>query len=259
MNLKFSKYHGCGNDFVMIDNRDGVFGDITTPKIQGICDRHTGIGADGIILLENTDEALFRMRYFNALEGDETMCGNGARSVVAFARDLGLVGDEEIKFLAHDGIHKAEILENGEVSVSMADFDTPTSHNKGFVCNTGCPHYVETISDTDNFDLIPYAKSIRYSTDFPTGINVNIIENGEEFKMRTYERGVEDETLACGTGAVAVAGTLARDLAVGEEKEFVIKARGGELKVRLSKTENGFKNVWLIGPATKAFEGELPC
>lgn len=242
---------------MMIDNRDGAIGVITIEKIRSICDRHTGVGADGIILLENTDEALFRMRYFNALEGDETMCGNGARSVVAFARDLSLVGDEEISFLAHDGIHRAKILKNGEVSVSMSDFETPISHNKGFVCNTGCPHYVETVPDTQSFDLIPYAKSIRYSVDFPTGINVNIIENGKELKMRTYERGVEDETLACGTGAVAVAGTLATNLAEGEEKEFNIQALGGNLKVRLTRTKTGFENVWLTGPAIKAFEGEI--
>ena len=243
----------------MIDNREGVFGVISIDKIRSICDRHTGVGADGIILLENTDEALFRMRYFNAQEGDETMCGNGARSIVAFARDLGLFGDEEISFLAHDGIHKAKILENGEVSVSIADFETPTSHNKGFVCNTGCPHYVETVSNTESFDLIPYAKSIRYSADFPTGINVNIVESGEELKMRTYERGVEDETLACGTGAVAVAGTLATSLDEGDENEFSIRARGGNLKVRLTRTKTGFENVWLIGPAIKAFEGEITC
>jgi diaminopimelate epimerase len=257
MIIKFSKYHGCGNDFVMIDNREGVFGVIDIEKIRKICNRHTGIGADGIILLENTDEALFRMRYFNALEGDETMCGNGARSIVAFARDLGLISDREISFLAHDGIHKALILENREVSVSMSDFEAPTSHNKGFVCNTGCPHYVETVPNTESFDLIPHARSIRYSPDFPTGINVNIVECDDELKMRTYERGVEEETLACGTGAVAVAGTLASNLPAGEEKEFSIRARGGNLKVRLTKTKNGFENVWLTGPAIKAFEGNL--
>lgn len=258
MNLKFSKYHGCGNDFIMIDNRAGEFGEISVKKIQDLCDRHTGIGADGIILVEQTPEADFRMRYFNALLGDETMCGNGARCVVAFAHELGIIKDKAI-FLANDGIHEGEILGDGNVSISMADVVQLEKYKNGFICDTGCPHYVEVREQIENLDLIPFAKEIRYSKDFPEGINVNIVEIDDGIKMRTYERGVEDETLACGTGAVAVAVSLAGDMTEGEEREFSIKARGGDLRVRLTKRGSGFQNVSLAGPAVRSFEGGVVC
>ncbi len=255
MELKFSKYHGAGNDFVMIDNRDGVFGEPTVEKIKKICDRHKGIGADGIILLNDSEGIDFKMRYFNADLGDETMCGNGTRCIVAFARELGII-QNQARFLAHDGAHEADVLPDGNIAVKMADVAFPQKHGEGFVCDTGCPHYVEVRKDIENLDLIPFAQEIRYSQDFPNGVNVNVIEMKEgAIPMRTYERGVEDETLACGTGAVAVAVTLAKDAPDGQETEYVLDAKGGTLKIKLTKKDDHFENVWLIGPAEKAFEG----
>jgi|JI10StandDraft_1071094.scaffolds.fasta_scaffold03731_12 diaminopimelate epimerase len=257
MQLHFSKYHGAGNDFVMIDNREGVFGDITVEKIQSICNRHTGVGADGIILLDTYAGLDFRMRYFNADLGDETMCGNGTRCIVAFAHQLGIIKNKA-RFQGRDGMYEAEILSEGIVSTHMQDVHIAKAHKDGFVCDTGCPHYVEAVSDTTKVDIVPFGRAIRYSSDFPSGINVNVVEVVDgDIRMRTYERGVENETLACGTGAVAVAVTLAKDARDGEKKHFKIKAPGGDLEVRLTREGDMFTDVWLTGPAVKAFEGTI--
>ncbi len=255
MNLIFSKYHGAGNDFIMIDNREGAFGEPTVEKIRALCNRHTGIGADGIILLEDVANIDFRMRYFNADLGDEAMCGNGTRCIVQFARDLGIVTNHA-RFLGKECLYEAEVLDDGNIAVHMQDVEIPTRYKEGFVCQTGCLHYVETKDEIEKFDLIPYAREIRYHEDFPNGVNVNIVKVTEgAIPMRTYERGVEDETLACGTGAVAVAAMLAKDLPEGEEAEYAIEAKGGDLRVKLTRKGDHFEKVWLIGPAVKSFEG----
>lgn len=257
MQLHFSKYHGAGNDFVMIDNREGVFGEITVEKIQKICDRHMGVGGDGIILLEHADTADFRMRYFNADLGDETMCGNGTRCIAAFARELGIVVDSA-RFQGKDGVYEAEIFPDGTVATHMQDVNSIEEYKKGFTCDTGCPHYVEKVDSVASVDMVLFGRAIRYSSDFPNGINVNIVEDKErDLRMRTYERGVEDETLACGTGAVAVAVTMAQGARDGEKLVYKIAAPGGNLEVRLEKKGEIYTNIWLVGPAVKAFEGTI--
>lgn len=253
MNIAFEKYHGAGNDFVMIDNRTLFFDKKDINLIATICERRIGIGADGLILLENDTETDFEMVYYNADGHESTMCGNGGRCLVAFAKSLGII-QNETTFVAIDGLHKATIDKNNNVNLQMKNVDFIEKINDDFVLDTGSPHYVKIVEEYSE-KFVNEAQSIRNSKRFiEEGINVNFIKvKGENIEIRTYERGVEDETLACGTGCVAAALSV---MTLNEKINFVnLKAMGGQLKVTATRTENGFENVWLFGPTANVFKG----
>ncbi|TNE81805.1 MAG: diaminopimelate epimerase [Bacteroidetes bacterium] len=258
MRLRFYKYQGTGNDFILIDNRNELL-PRSNPELYGAwCDRRFGIGADGLILLQNKEGYDFEMVYFNSDGRESTMCGNGGRCIVQFAHDRGLIEDET-RFLAVDGPHDARI-EKGIVSLHMQDVQGVESIGADFYLNTGSPHYVQfTNSDVGSIDLTTVAKSIRYNDRFAKeGTNVNLVEAKDHcLEVRTYERGVEDETYSCGTGVTAVA-LVNHICSENGSYRQAIHTPGGDLAVSLTKTgEGSFSDVWLHGPATFVFEGEL--
>ncbi|MBJ6368996.1 diaminopimelate epimerase [Snuella sedimenti] len=257
MQQTFYKYQGTGNDFVMIDNRQQTFDKNNTKYVAHLCDRRFGIGADGLILLENHDTLDFKMVYYNADGNESSMCGNGGRCLVAFAKQLGVISNKAV-FEAIDGVHHATIA-NGIVRLQMQDVDTIERYDKHLFLNTGSPHHVQFEEHLEDFDIKAQGSKIRYGAPYnEAGTNVNFVKKVKDdiFAVRTYERGVEDETLSCGTGVTAVAlamhsiGELITNLAT-------LKVQGGELQVSF-EVENGlYKNVWLIGPATLVFSGEI--
>lgn len=258
MELQFHKYQGTGNDFVMIDNRQHLFPKNDTKLIEKLCDRRFGIGADGLILLENDAATDFRMVYYNSDGNQSSMCGNGGRCLVAFAKSLGIITNKTI-FIATDGLHNATILENGIVSLQMKDVSEVKIETDYTFLNTGSPHHVTMVDDIQNFDVKNNGATIRYSNLYgKEGSNVNLVSQLSEnhFRLRTYERGVEDETLSCGTGATATA--IAMN-AIGKtaSREITLDVQGGSLKVTFETTNKGYENVFLIGPATFVFEGEI--
>ncbi len=256
MKLKFYKYQGTGNDFVMIDNRELSIDKTDLAIAKKLCDRKFGIGADGLILIESHAELDFEMIYFNA-DGTQSFCGNGSRCAVAFANQLGVI-QESAKFLAIDGIHEAKIA--GEhVELKMGDFPSFEKHQNHYFIHTGSPHYIQYRKGVSELELVAEAHKIRYNERFRTeGTNVNYVEkqNDNSLKMRTYERGVEDETLSCGTGATAVA--LSGSSEFNLTSPVAIHVPGGQLEIKFNKvSEEQFSDIWLIGPATKVFEGEI--
>nr|WP_321236623.1 diaminopimelate epimerase [uncultured Psychroserpens sp.] len=257
MQLTFYKYQGTGNDFVMIDNRQGVFDSSDTKRVAFLCDRRFGIGADGLILLENHDACDFKMVYFNADGNQSSMCGNGGRCITAFANFLGVI-DNQATFEAIDGLHKATI-ENGLVSLQMQDVNTIENHESHVFLDTGSPHHVEMTKYLKNLDVKKNGRKIRSGSPYnEAGSNVNFVykNTNDNFSVRTYERGVEDETYSCGTGVTAVA--LAMHY-IGETKKNLItlQTEGGELKVSFERYAEGYTNIWLIGPATQVFKGYI--
>lgn len=258
MQIQFYKYQGTGNDFVMIDNRRELFPKDNVALIEKICDRRFGIGADGLILLENDTDTDFRMVYYNSDGNQSSMCGNGGRCLTAFAHKLGLIGNDTL-FIATDGLHKATILENGNVSLQMKDVEEVRIESGYVFLNTGSPHHVLMVEELEHFDVKTHGARIRYSDLYgKAGSNVNFVIqiSDDHFRVRTYERGVEDETLSCGTGATAVA--IAMN-AVGKTDSKVIHldVQGGKLKVSFTKKDNGYTDVFLEGPAKLVFEGIL--
>ena len=260
MKLVFHKYHGTGNDFILIDNRNNIF----NPEervISSLCHRRFGIGADGLMTLNNHPEADFEMKYYNADGREGTMCGNGGRCITAFARFLNII-NKNTKFLAIDGIHKAKVLaEFGDtslISIQMQDVAITDQKESWFFLDTGSPHYVEFVDSIDNKDVYNDGKKIRWDKRFqPEGTNVNFVEvSGNSLMVATFERGVEDVTLSCGTGVTASA--LAESFIKGIEKDsFDILTYGGELKVRFKKTNDKFTDIWLEGPAERVFSCEI--
>lgn len=256
--MKFYKYQGTGNDFVMIDNRLENFPKNNTKLIESLCDRRFGIGADGLILLENDNSTDFKMVYYNSDGNESSMCGNGGRCLVAFAKSLNVI-DYKTTFIATDGLHNATIDENGIVSLQMKNVDEVKIESEYVFLNTGSPHHVTLVNDLENYDVKENGATIRYSDLYgKAGSNVNFVNQISEnhFALRTYERGVEDETLSCGTGATATA--IAMN-AIGKTNSDAIdiNVEGGKLKVTFEKSEKGFEKVFLIGPATFVFEGEI--
>lgn len=252
--IQFHKYQGTGNDFVMIDNRDSAFDKLSLNRIAALCDRRFGIGADGVILIENTPDADFEMVYFNP-DGSQSLCGNGSRCAVMFANYLGLIQNETM-FKAIDGIHKASISGN-EVSLLMHDVLDYEEIGEDFLIDTGSPHYIKYVADTDQLDPVAEGRKIRYADRFAKdGVNVNFLElvSDSVLKIRTYERGVEGETYSCGTGCTAAALSLGLK---SELSEVSLKAIGGDLKVSFTKEDNTFRNIYLIGPASAVFSGEI--
>lgn len=258
MTIHFSKYQGTGNDFVMIDNRNNHFPSENTKLIEQLCDRRFGIGADGLILLENDNSSDFKMVYFNSDGNQSSMCGNGGRCLVAFAKKLEIISNET-NFIATDGPHFATIDQNGTVSLQMKDVNEVKISDQYIFLNTGSPHHVEIVDDLKNFDVKNTGAEIRYSSLYgKSGSNVNFVhqENPETFSLRTYERGVEDETLSCGTGATAVAIAMnATGRTVSEQ--IKLNVEGGKLEVSFKKENNQYKDVFLKGPATFVFEGKI--
>jgi diaminopimelate epimerase len=258
MTVKFYKYQGTGNDFIMIDNRAYGLNKQATQLVGHLCNRRFGIGADGLIYLQDKTGYDFEMVYFNSDGRESTMCGNGGRCLIQFARQMGII-TTHCKFMAIDGEHDGQILNDGRVSLKMKDVDAIQNMNGEFVLNTGSPHYVRFASYIDKMDVITDAKAIRYSETFAAnGINVNFVEkkSDREIFVRTYERGVEDETLSCGTGVVA--SVLAFAAKSGQTiNEVSVQTLGGNLQVRFEADGRGFKNIYLIGPAEMVFEGTV--
>lgn len=251
--MKFYKYQGTGNDFVMIDNRDLQFLKDKN-HIEKLCDRRFGIGGDGLILLENDEKSDFKMVYYNSDGNESTMCGNGGRCIVAFAHFLDIF-EEKTQFVAIDGLHDAEI-KNGIVKLKMIDVETINQDNENFVLDTGSPHFVKFVSDIENFDVYNNGHAIRNSEAYKKeGINVNFVEkiSENEIFVRTYERGVEDETYSCGTGVTAASLVFLKDK---NQNSVNVKVLGGNLKVYAEQYGNSFKNVWLEGPAKQVFRGK---
>ena len=257
MKIHFYKYQGAGNDFIMVDNRDLSFPKTNTQLINKLCDRRFGIGADGLILLEPSKNEDFTMVYFNADGNEGSMCGNGGRCIVAFAKQLAVINNETT-FNAVDGLHFASI-ENEIVSLKMIDVtDIEVSDTHSFL-NTGSPHHVSFSKNISDLNVKEVGAKIRYGAPyFETGTNVNFAEEitTDSFKVRTYERGVEDETLACGTGVTAVA-IAAHNSNKTSGNSIKVEVLGGNLEVSFEKIKNTYTNVFLKGPAQFVFEGNI--
>lgn len=259
--ILFYKYQGAGNDFILIDNRNGGFDPKNRDLIAKLCDRRFGIGADGLMLLNNNENISnsldFEMLYFNADGREGTMCGNGGRCLVAFARDLNIV-DTYTVFLAVDGQHDATIS-GGQVKLGMIDVNNVARDGEAYVLNTGSPHYVKFVNDLQNLDVYSEGYSIRNSEPYKKeGINVNFVEKeADGYFCRTFERGVENETFACGTGVTAAAMAIA----IQETREgairIPIRVLGGQLEISFEKVGDTFRNVYLKGPARFVFKGEI--
>ncbi|MFW6326883.1 MAG: diaminopimelate epimerase [Bacteroidota bacterium] len=255
--IHFFKYQGTGNDFILIDNRDFSFDSANVDLIESLCHRRFGIGADGLMLLEPSETTSFTMRYYNSDGRESTMCGNGGRCIAAFASNLGVVQRGEFfTFEAVDGTHEA-VVDGEMVSLKMVDVSGFQEKKNGIFIDTGSPHFIKFVDDPDLEDVFNEGKYWRNHSDFsPGGTNVNFVGkpvNGE-IKMRTFERGVENETWSCGTGAVASA--IASFIIERKSKSFVMKVPGGKLTVSFDSTEaGGFKNVWLKGPVKYVFNG----
>jgi diaminopimelate epimerase len=264
----FYKYQGTGNDFIMIDDREATFPVTNAQLVAELCDRRFGIGGDGLILLQKDADMSFFMKYYNADGNESSMCGNGGRCIAAFANRLGVIADTA-RFRAVDGPHDAIIseLENGDSFVKLkmipvSSTDKRNSHT--FVLNTGSPHYVSFIeTNLNELELVDEAKKIRYNDEFAKdGINVNFatITGETSISIRTYERGVEDETFSCGTGVTAAALSLARMKKLPSGHYIInVKVVGGELKVSYDYDDasGAFSNIWLQGPATFVYEGTV--
>ncbi len=254
--VRFEKYQGTGNDFIMIDNRDELIDRNNLDFVRKWCDRKFGVGADGLILIENHPDYDFELVYFNS-DGSQSFCGNGSRCGVRFAQALGLI-EKQTTFLAIDGVHEAFIDNNDLVHLKMNDvFEVERGENYTFL-NTGSPHYIIEKEDLSDFDLLAEARSVRYNGRFKAeGTNVNFVQVKEDgFRVRTYERGVEDETLSCGTGVTAVA--ISKSAEQPGSYRFKIYVEGGVLEVSYHLDEDGhFTDVYLIGPGEKVFEGVL--
>jgi len=258
MNIVFYKYQGTGNDFILIDDRNGEYNSLNKAQIEKLSDRRFGIGADGLILLQQADGYDFKMKYYNSDGNESSMCGNGGRCIAQFAFDLGIVANKT-NFIASDGPHDAEIL-SGLVKLKMKDVADIKMIDDFFILNTGSPHYVQWVEEAGEVDVFFEGKKVRNSEPFKQeGINVNFVQNLQSvIKVRTYERGVENETYSCGTGVVASALVkVFTDFPTDGDYEINVETLGGKLSVKATREGNGFKNVWLIGPATYVFKGSI--
>lgn len=253
--MHFYKYQATGNDFVLIDNRDNKFS-FSKEQIEKICDRKFGVGADGLMLIEKHPILDFNVVYYNS-DGSQSLCGNGSRAAVQFASFLGMVNGKT-EFNAYDGAHGAEILQAGIIRLRMNDVTNVKEGGDHFFINTGSPHYVKFVKDIQDFPVVDEGKKIRYSDSYkPGGTNVNYVEllPDNVIFVRTYERGVEDETLSCGTGVTAAA--LAASFK-GYSSPVIVKTKGGDLSVEFKSGQSGtFQEIYLIGPAKRVFEGNL--
>ncbi len=257
MQLDFFKYHGTGNDFIILDNREQKYNELTPLQVEFLCHRKFGIGADGVMMLNKRSGYDFEMKYHNSDGAEGSMCGNGARCLVKFAYDIGM-HKNVYRFIAIDGDHEAE-LENSVIKLKMKDVSNVEFRNNAFVLNTGSPHLVKLVPDVLELDVVENGREIRYSKEFnKEGINVNFVETLEvdEIYVRTYERGVEDETMSCGTGVVASAIISAHN-EIGFNR-VEVRTPGGKLSVEYDKLgEHKFVNIWLSGPAIRVYKGQI--
>ncbi len=257
MQITFYKYQGTGNDFVMIDNRQNLFPKNNHQLISKFCDRKFGIGADGLILLESSDNYDFTMKYYNADGNEGSMCGNGGRCIVAFAKLLKII-NTHTTFDAIDGVHKANII-GDLVSLKMNDVLNIKEFSNDFFLDTGSPHHITYVNHITEINVKSRGAEIRYGAPyFEKGTNVNFVEQKNEntFSVRTYERGVENETLSCGTGvtAVAIASHRAKKT---NQNSIILETLGGSLEVSFTYDNNYYKNVFLKGEATLVFNGKI--
>lgn len=255
--IQFFKYQGAGNDFILIDNRSNQIS-LHQEQIKKLCDRHFGIGADGLMLLEKSHLADFKMIYFNADGNPSTMCGNGGRCIVAFAQKLGIIHGYTT-FEAIDGLHYAEILSDNTIKLQMKKVTNIQDYQDHFVLDTGSPHYVTIIPEWKDINVVEKGRAIRNLPEFQkNGINVNFmqIKDPNHILVRTYERGVENETLACGTGVTACAIVTAH-LHQLNHANIYVNTPGGELQVHLERNHHQYQNIYLIGNAEYVFCGEI--
>lgn len=260
MLVHFSKYHGTGNDFVMIDGRKQDTSFFSTEVIRRLCDRRFGIGADGLIILENSRGADFAMRYFNADGREGSMCGNGGRCITAFALSLGIISDTGT-FEGIDGLHEASILPGGEIRLKLGNVEGIKQLEDGYQLDTGSPHFVQFVSDLDQVDVEAKGKQIRQEPRFGNGgVNVNFVEpgpHGNQISVRTFERGVEAETWSCGTGVTAAAITAAYH-AASDNLTYEVSTRGGMLEVTFQAQANQrYTDIYLKGPASHVYDGTI--
>jgi len=258
MQIPFFKYQGTGNDFVIVDQFHESFLSVDDQEtIQHLCNRRFGIGADGLILLEPSDKNSFKMIYFNADGKEGSLCGNGARCAVACSHDLSKFGRSG-KFEAVDGTHSAKIMKDGSIELKMQNLEAVEVGHGYYILNTGSPHYIAFVEDLSDLDIVDAGRAIRYADRFrESGINVNFVEEQKDaIIVGTYERGVEDETLSCGTGvtASALAHALKNEL---NDKKIKVKTKGGDLSIKYKRTSAGFENIWLCGPAKRVFTGSI--
>jgi len=259
MSITFYKYQGTGNDFILIDNRSLQFPKNNTKLVASLCDRKFGIGADGLILLENDELSDFEMIYYNADGNEGSLCGNGGRCTVAFARYLNIINDKTT-FNASDGEHMASI-KNDIVSLQMQDVSEIREKPDYVFLDTGSPHHVQLIHNIQDFKVVKEGRKLRYGLYGESGSNINFVEATDKddvFVVRTYERGVEDETLSCGTGVTAVALAMHNAKKVNSEK-VTIQTEGGELKVHFREEDGIYRDIFLIGPAQQVFKGQIEC
>lgn len=257
MRVLFSKYQGTGNDFVMLDNLSGQYDDLTIDQIQFLCNRKLGVGADGLIKISRSSNSDFEADYFNA-DGSKSFCGNGARCSVAYAKKLGII-EEDTVFSAIDGNHSASI-KAGLVRLEMMDVNDVSRDGDAYVLDTGSPHYVQFVEDSASIDIIDFGKKIRYNSKYEEiGINVNLaqaLDNGS-ISVKTYERGVEDETLSCGTGVTACALVYKMQNRQPSIDKVEVVTKGGILYVECEIEGGRFNNIWLTGPAIHVYDGEI--
>lgn len=255
MKILFNKYEGTGNDFIIIRNTPRLIEHSDSRIISWLCDRHFGIGADGLILVEDREGFDFDMVFFNSDGNKSTMCGNGGRSVASYF--MHLTGKREVTFIAGDGPHVATMSGDDQVALSINNVKEITETPYGILVNTGVPHLVVFREDIDNLDLISFARPLRHASFFaPAGVNVNVVEiSGSGLRVRTFERGVEDETLSCGTGVTASAIAAAYTGKIVTDRVNV-SVKGGFLNVSFKLTKEGAEGIRLTGPATFVFSGE---
>ncbi|WP_121355483.1 diaminopimelate epimerase [Flavisolibacter nicotianae] len=257
MRIHFFKYQGTGNDFVILDNRNNEFS-LSKKQVAFLCHRRFGIGADGLMLLNAHPQYDFEMKYYNSDGAESSMCGNGGRCLVKFAADRGIL-KRDYRFLAIDGVHEASVEIDGTVSLKMNDVDSVRFDHGKYILNTGSPHYVDLVDDVLHMDVVERGRQVRYSDAFKKqGINVNFVQQTVEpdkIIVRTYERGVEDETYSCGTGVTAAALVCFHN--ENGYNRVDVKTKGGDLSVEFDRVDDSYRNIWLIGPAIKVFEGEI--
>ena len=256
MIIDFYKYHGTGNDFVLIDNRSLFFDKNNLELISKICSRHTGVGADGLILLENDNHYDFKMIYFNSDGKQTSMCGNGGRCVISFAKKLNIINDN-VTFLAIDGLHEG-IINEDIIKIKMIKVSNIDEAHNGCLLDTGSPHFVKFCSSVNNINVFDSGRELRNNKEISEdGVNINFTEiiDNSSIKVRTYERGVENETLSCGTGVIASA-LSAHSKGLVDSNRIKISTLGGELFVSFD-FKNVYDNIWLEGPAIEVFKGQI--
>lgn len=259
MQIPFYKYQGTGNDFILIDNRKGTIQNLSSNVIAQWCHRKFGIGADGLMLLQNKEGFDFEMVYYNSDGNVSSMCGNGGRCITAFANFLGILTDQKAYFLAIDGPHEAILTTEDYVELKMTDVATTNYNPTSIFLDTGSPHHIEFVEQIEGLDVYNKGKATRNNDTYKKeGTNVNFVavQENNQINVATYERGVEDETLSCGTGVTAAALAYYLEFSKGNSPVPIqIQTKGGQLKVHFKYQAQLFYDIWLCGPATPVFHG----